>query len=260
MDEIRLEQTTRRVRVRHEGNWIADSTTAMLAFTTGRHPEYLIPYSDVNLTLLDVVEGPPSIDAFGRFVPLQGESTASRVGRRYLEGPAKGLVQLEFERMDAWFEENEQMVGLVRDPYRRVDVIESDRHLQVFVQNKLFAESKRPWLLDETGLPSRWYVPADDVSWPLLTPSTTTSYCQYKGTARWYHTDLGETIRLSDIAWTYDKPVAEAPKLLGLVGFYNEHADVDTILDGVQQPKHEFSKDWMNPGLGSTAVPALHLP
>jgi uncharacterized protein (DUF427 family) len=112
------------------------------------------------------------------------------------DGIAKDLVHLEFDAMEAWFEEHEQIWVHPRDPYRRVDVLESSRHIDISIDGVTVASTDRPRLVAETGLPARWYIPRADVDWTVLQASMTDSYCQYKGAADWWNVaiDGHETI------------------------------------------------------------------
>ena len=96
------------------------------------------------------------------------------------------------------------------------------------------ADTRRPVALFETGLPPRWYLPADDVRGDVLEPSDTVTSCPYKGTARYWHVRAGDGL-LRDLAWSYPEPIPEQPRIAGLVAFFDERVEV--TLDGeVQTP------------------------
>ena len=94
--------------------------------------------------------------------------------------------------MDAWYEEDEQVFVHPRGPYKRVDVLKSSRHVQVLVDGEKVADTRRPRLLFETGLPTRFYFPREDVRTEILIPSSTTTRCPYKGTASYYSVRIGD--------------------------------------------------------------------
>ena len=254
--EARIDRTPKRIRVFLAGRLAADTIAARLAYATGRHPGYLLPVDDVlwsDLTSDDATEGS---DSFGEYHPVRISSKTGVVGRLYTHGAASGLVSFDFEKMDAWFEEDEQISFHPRDPFRRVDVVESSRHIEVAVNGTVVASSDRPRLVTETGLPERWYVPRADVDWSRLVPSTTSSGCQYKGLADWWHVSSDEAEQLADVVWGYERPVPEAAKLAGLVAFYAEHAAVDTCIDGELQLKPKMDVTALNPSLGLVNIPA----
>lgn len=82
-----------------------------------------------------------------------------------------------------------------------------------------------------------------------MSTSETVTGCQYKGVASWYHIELADQERLDDVAWSYERPISEAPKLSGLIGFYGEHPAVETLVGGEPQAKPEFDPSWLNPSL-----------
>jgi len=248
--EIRIDRTAKRIRTVLAGEIVADSVRANLAYATGRHPEYLLPEQDVDWGTFDVDDATSESDLIGSHHLLRSRNREGTVGRRYVDGPAAGLVSFEFDKMDAWFEEEEQIWFHPRDPYRRVEVIESSRSIEVTVDGRLLASSERPRLVIETGLPERWYIPRVDVDWTQLAPSTTSSGCQYKGEANWWHVEADGMDRLADVVWGYERPIPESSKLAGLVAFYAEHAAVETHIDGVCQPKPQLDAAALNPSLG----------
>lgn len=142
--------------------------------------------------------------------------------------------------MDAWFEEDEEVFTHPRDPYTRLDILPSSRHVRVEVDGMTIAESTSPRLLFETGLPVRYYLPKTHVRMDLLTASDTESHCPYKGQAEWWSVRVGDTVR-EDLAWSYRTPLPESQKISGLVAFYDEKVDI--YIDGVlqQRPHTKFS-------------------
>jgi uncharacterized protein (DUF427 family) len=137
--------------------------------------------------------------------------------------------------VDAWFEEDEEVFVHPRDPYHRVDVLHSSRHIQIVVGGEVVADSSRPRLLFETGLPTRYYLPKLDVRLDLLKLSATVTRCPYKGVASHYSLVLNG-VELKDAAWSYPAPIAEIPKIENLICFYNERVD-QIIVDGKAETK-----------------------
>jgi len=132
--------------------------------------------------------------------------------------------------MDAWFEEDEQVFVHPRDPYTRVDTVHSSRHVRVEIEGVTLGETRRPILLFETGLPTRYYIPKLDVRMDLLEPSESATRCPYKGLACYWSARVGDKL-IKDIVWSYPAPIPECPKIENLLSFYNEH--VDLYVDGV---------------------------
>jgi uncharacterized protein (DUF427 family) len=139
-----------------------------------------------------------------------------------------------------WLEEDEEVAGHPRDPHKRVEAIASSRRVTVAVDGKVLAESARPVLLFETDLPTRYYLPAEDVNLSELSASPNKSLCPYKGTADRYWNLIGNE-ELRNVAWSYSHPFPAVGKVAGLISFYNELVDI--TVDGVPQhrPVSPFS-------------------
>lgn len=245
---MRIESTPKRVRARIGGRFVADSTRARILFLEGRLPEYRMPVEDLDAEALTRTDEGRK-DRYGRYeVVTHGEH---KVGRAWLDGPLEGLAALEESAVDAWFEEDDQMVGHLRDPYRRVDVYDSSRHLLARVNGVVVAETTHPRLAVETRYPERWYFPFVDVDFSRLRPSERRSFCPYKGPATWWHADLGEGGTVEDVAWAYELPLPDGPpKLAGYIGFYREVEGVEVVLDGEVLPTPTPEPSWASTSVG----------
>jgi uncharacterized protein (DUF427 family) len=144
-----------------------------------------------------------------------------------------GHVTFSWQQLD-WYEEDERVHVHARDPHKRVDTLRSSRRVQVFAGGQQVADSVRPLLLFETGLPTRYYLPFEDVRTGLLVASDTVSACPYKGLARYWSLQAGDVF-VRDAAWSYPDPVPENPKIRDLLCFFNER--VDLVVDGVRQER-----------------------
>src|SRR3954447_11726030 len=87
----------------------------------------------------------------------------------------------------------------------RITTRPSERHVRVEHAGQLLAESRRAVELDETGLPTRFYLPREDVRLDILTPSDTTSHCPFKGDATYL-----STADVKDAFWVYEAPSESA--------------------------------------------------
>ena len=250
--EIRLDLTPKRIRIFFNGQLLTDSVSARLGYATGDHPEYLIPVADITWPNVVVDDDELVHSPLGSHRSTRSPVTGRTIGRIYDTGLAEGLASFDFDSMDAWFEEDEQIWFHARDPYRRVDVIESSRLVEVTVNDQAVARTRRPRLVTETGLPERWYIPRIDVDWTQLTSSATTSACQYKGLANWWHVRQDGSDQLADVVWGYERPVPEASKLAGLVSFYAEHAAVEISIDGRIQHTPIINTTAISPSLNLT--------
>jgi uncharacterized protein (DUF427 family) len=243
---VRVERGAKRIRAYLGGELVADTTSPLLVWEKPYHPTYYFPAGDVRLELLDAdgaVVHSPSRGEGRSFTVRAGGKEAPGAALRYDRSPFEELrdaVRFEWDVMDAWFEEDEQVFTHARDPYSRVDILASSRHVRVEVDGVTIAESDKPTLLFETGLPPRYYIPKTHVRMDLLVPTETESHCPYKGQAEWWSVRVGDTV-YSDLAWSYRTPLPESQKIAGLVSFYNEK--VDLYVDGERQdrPKTKFA-------------------
>jgi uncharacterized protein (DUF427 family) len=245
---VHVEASPRWVRVTFNGETIADSKRAVLLRETGHLPVYYFPPEDVRQDLLEPT------DQHTR-CPFKGEASywTIRVGDKVAENAMWGYVDplperedirgyraFYWERMDGWYEEDEQVFKHPRDPYHRVDVVKSTRAVRVEIGGQTVAESKQPRLLFETGLPTRYYLPVEDVRMDLLEPTETSSVCPYKGTASYWKVAGDPSGR--DVAWSYQNPIGEAPKIRGLIAFFNERVDGLFVDDELQsKPRTAWS-------------------
>jgi uncharacterized protein (DUF427 family) len=248
---LRLEPTERRLRAMAAAEWVFDTTEAAILFQTGVHPRYVLPVLLLRARLVT-----PRVDTTTTVWSL-----ATRDGPRpdavtTWNRPPAGLTELSgylhvrWSAMDAWFEEDQEVFYGVRDPYRRVDILPSSRSVQITIDGgPPVAATTRAALLLETGLPAQWYVPRTDVDWTRMRPSRHRTRCQYKGIARYWHVRTHTGHLIPDLAWSYEDPVPEAPKLAQLVGFPRNHTAVATLVDGRPQATHQPGPHWMGPGL-----------
>ncbi|HEX9993123.1 MAG TPA: DUF427 domain-containing protein [Acidimicrobiales bacterium] len=217
MEKPRMERSAKRVRAYLGGVPVVDTTRAWLVWERPWAPVYWYPAEDVAADVVDKARRPDPADE-----------------------PLAGHVSFAFEDVDAWFEEDEEIFAHVRDPYHRVDVLPSSRHVVVEVDGVAVADSTHAHALFETGLPTRWYLPKVDVRMDLLEPSATRTRCPYKGEASYWSVRVGDTVH-EDVVWGYPAPLPESLRIAGKVAFYDEKVDV--TIDGVRQerPRSPFA-------------------
>ena len=254
--ELRYEPTAKRVRATLGDTTVVDSTRAVLVWEPRRIvPSYAVPAADIHGELVpwaapttdgELAAGSPLPDVFTRpvldpSVPFSAHTTGGEAvdvrangesclgaGLRLADPALAGYVVLDFPAFDGWLEEDEPIVGHPRDPFHRIDVLASSRRLRLELDGQVLAESSRPMLLFETMLPVRYYLPRKDVQAELV-PSDTHTYCAYKGRASYWSASVAGRL-VPDLAWTYREPLTDAPRVGGLVAFFNERVDV--VVDG----------------------------
>jgi uncharacterized protein (DUF427 family) len=236
-DELRYEPTEKRIRARLGSDTVLDSTRAMLVWEPRRVvPSYAIPSEDLRVDLVPAEPAPvPDREVLHpgiAFASHSSEGSTFSVGDReaaaFKPADLDDYVVLDFMAFDAWYEEDEEVVAHPRDPFHRVDVRASSRHVRIERDGVLLAESTRPRLLFETYLPVRFYLPREDVTADAQ-PSARRTRCAYKGEASYLSFDIGGG-RRADLAWTYPAPLPDAVSIAGQVAFFDELVDV--IVDG----------------------------
>ena len=108
----------------------------------------------------------------------------------------------------------------------------SSAHVVVTLGGEKLAESDRPVLLDETGLPTRYYLPREDVRLDLLRPTSTHTTCPFKGEASYWSAEAGGEVR-ENLVWSYETPIPQAAQIEGLMCFYPDQAEL--TVDGQVQ-------------------------
>jgi uncharacterized protein (DUF427 family) len=248
------------VRVIVGGETVADTRRAMLLHESGHQPVYYFPAEDVRSDFLE-----PS-DRHTR-CPKKGEASyhTIRVGDRVEEAGAwyypdpipaappalKDMIAFYFKRMDRWLEEDEEIRGHPRDPYHRIDIRRTSRHLRISLDGVELAETQRARALFETGLPTRWYIPREDVSAELV-PSEQSTHCPYKGDASYYSVARGDRVE-EDLVWYYPEPFPGALPIAGLLCFYNERVDIELDGEAVERPESPWRHAGRPERLAATA-------
>ena len=240
--EVRLHPVQRRVRAMFAGTVVVDTEAAQLVYVAGRNvPRYAFPLDDINDDVLvdsDHVEVDPVLGPAGYWSVRAGGRGAANAVWRYPEATSPtelaAMAMIDWNAMDAWFEEDDQVFVHPRDPFVRVDVLASRRHVEVEVEGEVVASSKRPMALFETNLVTRWYLPKLDVRMDLLSPTDSATSCPYKGTANYWTVQAGGREH-TDLAWEYEAPLAAVARIANHVCFPNER--VDLRIDGALQPR-----------------------
>ena len=234
-----MEPAHKRVRVYLSGQLVADSTRPVLVWENPYYPAYYLPIADLRAKL-EPNGNSRNSDRRGvgtEYDVVVAGSTAPGGALRYRESPVPeltDLVRLDWAAMDEWFEEDEPIYVHPRNPYTRVDILASSRHVRVELDGTTVADSHAPRILFETGLPARFYLPLTDIRMDLLRPSDTRTSCPYKGNADYWNIRIGDT-EYRDLVWIYRTPTPESQKIAGLACFYNEK--VDLYIDGELQER-----------------------
>jgi uncharacterized protein (DUF427 family) len=216
------EPLRRRMRVRFGGTWVADSEHVLLLFEPGRYPVAYFPEADISPETLHRTEYTTRHHDLGLtswYTVWAGERSAQRGAWQHIESPNyasefQGRVAFAWPAMDAFYEEDERIVGHAVDSYHRIDIGQASRSLVVRQGDRIIADTKRPLVLYESGFAPRWYVPRADIDESALTAVKHQTFCPYKGLCSYY--DIGNA-RLA--AWSYREAYPEVGRISDLVSF-----------------------------------------
>ena len=235
-----VEPAPRRVRGILAGEVVFDTTRALYVWEWPNYPWYYVPLADVNGDLLvdEKHSQKRSRGTTWRYGLRAGEVSRPKAARLHCEDSIEvleGMVRFEWNALDAWFEEDEEVFVHPRNPYTRVDALRSTRQVRIELAGTVLAESAATVMVFETGLPTRYYFDRSAVNFEHLKPTDTSTPCPYKGrTSQYWSVQAGGELH-ADLAWSYDFPTRQLLPIAGLVAFYNEKVDV--FLDGEQLPR-----------------------
>src|SRR5215510_5097916 len=201
-----VEPLRRRMRVRFGGTWIADSEHVLLLFEPGRYPVAYFPQTDISAEVLERSEHTtrhPDLGPTSWYTVKAGEQHATRAAWQHVElpdfaGELRERIAFAWRAMDAFYEEDERVLGHAADSYHRIDIRQASRNLVVRHQDRIVADTKRPIVLYESGFAPRWYVPRADIDESALTPVNLQTFCPYKGLCSYYSIDDAHAA-----AWSY---------------------------------------------------------
>jgi uncharacterized protein (DUF427 family) len=245
---IYFEDSPRRIRVIFAGETVVDSRHAKLLHEQGHLPIYYFPEAEVRMDLLEPTD-------HSTHCPFKGDASywSVRVGGRVAENaawsypdpieggpPLRGYLAFYWDKLEEWFEEDERAIVHARDPYHRVDVLDTSRHVRVSVNGELLAETHRARALFETGLPPRWYIPPEDVRADALVPSDRQTGCAYKGFASYWSVRAGGEEE-EDLVWFYPEPREDAARIAGYLAFFNERVDIEVDGELQERPETQWS-------------------
>jgi uncharacterized protein (DUF427 family) len=223
------EPLRRRMRVRYGGDWIADSEDVVLLHEPGRYPVAFFPRASVAdgvLTETGHVTRHAELGETAWFTATVGDATTARAAWEYRDLPAhakvlRGRVAFAWRAMDAFYEEDERILGHAADAYHRIDIRATSRHLVVTANGQVIADTRAPLALYESGFAPRWYVPPADVDTGKLTPARGQTFCPYKGVCSYWDADGGQRG-----VWSYTDPYTEVTRIKGYYSFEPDRVEV----------------------------------
>jgi uncharacterized protein (DUF427 family) len=223
------EPLRRRMRVLFGERWVVDSEDVTLLHEPGRYPVAYFRLGDVSPDVLELSDHTTQHRDLGTtawYTVRAGSQTKPRAAWQHTELPdyadeLKGRIAFAWRAMDAFYEEDERIVGHAADPYHRIDIRKTSRHLVVRQRDQVIADTTQPLALYESGFAPRWYVPRADVTEPALTPVEFQTFCPYKGVCSYY--DIGDARRA---AWSYLDAWPEVSAVAGFISFEPDLVEV----------------------------------
>jgi uncharacterized protein (DUF427 family) len=223
------------MRVRFGGTWIADSEHVLLLFEPGHYPMAYFRAADVSPGTLQRTEHTtrhPDLGPTSWYTVWASEKSAPRGAWQHIDLPAyaselQARVAFSWPAMDAFYEEDERILGHAADSYHRIDIRQASRRVVVRHRDRIVADTQRPLVLYESGFAPRWYVVRADIEQSALTPVENQTFCPYKGLCIYY--DIGDA-RLA--AWSYPDAYSGVSRISNLVSF--EPDIVSVQLDAIQ--------------------------
>jgi uncharacterized protein (DUF427 family) len=237
-----VEPVPRRIRAWHGGLVVVDTMAARYVWEWAHYPQYYLPRADVAEHLLVTdgrTEGTPRGSAQWFWLAATGVEgpPAARLLVEAERSELMGTFRFEWDALDHWFEEDEEVFVHPRNPYSRVDALRSTRVVRIELGGVALAESASPVLVFETGLSTRYYLNRTEVRFEHLVPTATVTRCPYKGTTTGYWSAVVDGAVHDDVAWCYDFPTRQLFPIAGLVAFYNELVDVFVDDELVERPR-----------------------
>jgi uncharacterized protein (DUF427 family) len=223
------EPLRRRMRVRLGNDWIADSENVLLLHEPGRYPVAYFPLDDIGDGVLvdeDRITQHGDLGDMQWYTVVVGDQRIPHAAWQHTALPAYATeltrrVAFAWRAMDGFYEEDDRIVGHAADPYHRIDIRNTSRHLVVRDGDRVVADTHRPVVLYESGFAPRWYVPREDIDETQLEPVDGQTFCPYKGLADYY--TIGEHKRG---AWSYVNAWPESGRVNNLVSFEPDKIEV----------------------------------
>jgi uncharacterized protein (DUF427 family) len=230
------EPLRRRMRVLFGQTWIAQSDDVVLLHEPGRYPVAYFPKGDITADVLHPSDRTTAHRELGPttwYVVSVGERQAPRAAWEHTDLPTFAAilgdrVAFAWHAMEAFYEEDDRILGHAADAYHRIDIRQTSRELIVRAGDRPIAQSNRPLVLYESGFAPRWYVPREDIDESALSPVERQTFCPYKGLCSYY--DIGDR---SQAGWSYRNAYREVERISDLISF--EPDKVTVLIDGVEQ-------------------------
>lgn len=221
----------KRLRVKHGGEFLADSRGCLALHQTGQAMQLCLPRADVRTEFLvqGAVSDQKQLGQVRSWSIAAGKGVLDGAVNSFEAPPEAAAALLDYmvfdlEKVDAWYLDDDLGYAHPRDPYHRFDVHRAAHHVVVSVGNILVAETAAPAILYETSLKPRLYLPPDAIRVALV-KSEVVSRCPYKGDGQHWHVEV-DGRRIANGAWNLTTPMGDALMIPRWFSFYTEKLDV----------------------------------
>ncbi|KAK4615618.1 hypothetical protein CLAFUW4_09988 [Fulvia fulva] len=260
--------TPRKIQVLFNGAYIIKTTKASFVWEHPYYPQLYFPRTELEREEaacegLNVAEGEEYADDNGKVIAKQlilsiNNKSINNVIAWEEDLPTKaaelkGLVKIDFASVDQWFEEDTPIYVHPKDPFKRVNILQSTRHIRIKVGGQVVADTRSSMHLYETGLPVRYYLPLTSIDPGVLRKSKTRTLCPYKGEAEYYSVEVNGEV-WEDVVWYYTTPLLESARIEGLCCFYNEKVEIELDGERLEQPDTHFGRHKPSDNVKPSAV------
>lgn len=229
VENLKILDTEKRIRGILAGTVMFNTTRAKLVWEHKHFPQYWIPRSSFSqIAVFENDKAVSGIDSSTALIKVNHQSVAALVVPSSFNSELAGYVKVEFNALDQWLEEQSQIIFHATDPFHRVDVLPTGRHIRIEIDGVVLADTGSEGgiiSLWETNFPPRWYLPRTAISWQHLVESETHTGCPYKGEASYYHVLINGK-KHEDVIWWYRFPIRESTLIQGLLCFYPDKVDM----------------------------------
>jgi len=101
---------------------------------------------------------------------------------------------------------------------------ESPRRIRVVFNGVTIADTTRAWRVLETSHPPVYYIPPEDIRMDYFTLTSRSTYCEFKGAARYYTIAVGDRTA-ENVAWSYPNPSPGYESLRDYIALYPGRMD-----------------------------------
>lgn len=121
----------------------------------------------------------------------------------------------------------------------------TSKRIVVVFNGVVIAETQHAQRVLETSHPPVYYLPPGEVRRDLLSSSPHTTYCEWKGVAKYWSLEVGDRA-IENVAWSYPTPTPSFAAIRDWIAFYPSRVDACYVDDERVQPQPgDFYGGWI---------------